>query len=213
LKILIVAAHPDDEVIGMGATIKKLSLKNNIHLCVVTEGASAQYQNERMIEVRKNSCKKSAKTLGISKITFLDYPDMKLDAKPHLEINRSLENVIDKFKPNSVYTTPYNDLNNDHKLVFDSTLIATRPTSSSVKELICYELPGLTKHPFTPNFYYDVSKYFSHKIRAFKIYKSEVEKFPHPRSIKSLENLAIFRGVESGLSMAESFQIIRKISS
>ena len=213
MKILIIAAHPDDEVIGMGATIKKLSLKNTIHLCVVTEGASAQYQNKSMIEVRKNSCKKSAKILGISKITFLDYPDMKLDTKPHLEINRSLEDVIDKFKPNSVYTTPYNDLNNDHKVVFESTLIATRPTSSYVKELICYELPGLTKHPFVPNFYYDVTKYFSHKIRAFKIYKSEVEKFPHPRSIKSLENLAILRGVESGLSIAESFQIIRKISS
>lgn len=213
MKILIIAAHPDDEVIGMGATIKKLSLKNTVHLCVVTEGASAQYQDENMIEVRKNSCKKSAKILGISKITFLDYPDMKLDTKPHLDINRSLEDVVDKFKPHSVYTTPYNDLNSDHKVVFESTLIATRPTSSSVKEFICYELPGFTKHPFTPNFYYDVTKYFSHKIRAFKIYKSEVEKFPHPRSIKSLENLAILRGVESGLSIAESFQIIRKISS
>ena len=212
MKILIVAAHPDDEVLGMGATIKKLSEKNIVYLCVVSEGASAQYKDKKMIQVRKNSCKKSSKILGISKIEFLDFSDMRLDSIPQLEINRSLEKVINKIKPDIVYTTPSHDLNKDHKIVFESTLVATRPLSSSVKEILSYELPGITQTPFTPNVYVDVTKQISHKIKAFKMYKSEVEKFPHPRSITAIENLSIQRGIESGLKNAESFQLIKKIS-
>ena len=211
MKILVIAAHPDDEVIGMGATIKKLSDKNHIDLCIVSEGATAQYSNKKMIQVRQESCKKSGKILGVSNITFLDFPDMKLDSIPHLEINRSLEKVIAKINPDVVYTTPYNDLNKDHLKVFESTLVAARPLSSSVKEIICYELPGLTNNPFKPNTYVEITDHISYKIKAFKMYKSEIEKFPHPRSIKSIENLSIQRGIESGLKNAEAFESIRKI--
>ena len=96
MQILIIAAHPDDECIGMGATIKKLSSKNKIHLCVVSEGASAQYTEKKMIIERSNACKKSGKILGISDYTFLNFPDMKLDSIPHLEINKELEKIIKK---------------------------------------------------------------------------------------------------------------------
>jgi len=212
MKILVIAAHPDDETLGMGATIKKLSAKNHIVLCVVSEGASAQYKDKKMIQVRKESCKKSAKILGISNIEFLDFPDMQLDSIPQLEINRSLEKIIDKIEPEIVYTTPSNDLNKDHKIVFESTLVATRPLSSSVKEILSYELPGLTQTPFSPNVFVDVTKQISHKIKAFKMYKSEIENFPHPRSIAAIENLSIQRGIESGLKNAESFKLIKKIS-
>jgi len=211
MKILIIAAHPDDEVLGMGATIKKLSYKNHIHLCVVSEGATAQYKNEKMIQVRKESCKKSSKILGISDITFLDFPDMLLDSIPHLKINRSLEELITRIKPDVIYTTPNNDLNKDHQIVFESTLVAARPLSSTVKEILSYELPGLKKTPFTPNVYVNITKQITYKIKAFKMYKSEIEPFPHSRSIKAIENLAIQRGIESGLHRAESFLLVRKI--
>ncbi len=213
MKILVIAAHPDDEVLGMGATIKKLSGKNNVNLCVVSEGATAQYNDKKMIQVRQESCKKSGKILGISNITFLDFPDMKLDSIPHLEINKSLEKIITKIKPDIIYTTPYNDLNKDHLTVFESTLVAARPVSSSIKEILCYELPGLMKNPFKPNVYVDISSQISHKIKAFKMYKSEIKKFPHPRSIKAIENLSIQRGVESGLKNAEAFESIKRIYS
>lgn len=212
LKILVVAAHPDDEVLGMGATIKKLSKKNTIHLCVVSEGASAQYKNRKMIKVRKNSCLKAGKILGISKFYFLEFPDMKLDSIPHLEINIELEKIINKFKPDVVYTTPNNDLNKDHQIVFESTLVVTRPGSSPVRKLLCYELPGLVVRSLNPNIYEEVSKELKFKIKAFKEYKSEIEKYPHPRSIKSIENLSIQRGIESGLKNAEGFNLIRDIS-
>jgi len=214
MNILIIAAHPDDEVLGMGATIQKLNKKNHkIHLCVVSEGATAQYKDSKMIEIRKKSCIKAGKLLGISTFDFLDFPDMKLDSIPHLEINIKLEKIIQKYKPEIVYTTPSNDLNKDHQIVFESTLVATRPQSSSVRELLSYELPGITQTPFFPNVYVDVSKEISHKIKAFKMYTTEIEKFPHPRSITAIENLSIQRGIESGLEHAEAFTLIKKIYS
>lgn len=209
----MIAAHPDDEVLGMGATIKKLTnKKKKIRLCVVSEGASAQYKDERMIKVREEACKKSAKILGISGVNFLGFPDMKLDSVSHLEINVELEKIIEKYQPETVYTTPFNDLNIDHQKVFESTLVATRTLTSPVKHLLCYELPGLMRTPFQPLVYEEISKEFSYKIKALKVYRSELKKFPHARSMESIKNLAIHRGIEAGLKKAEAFQLIRSVS-
>ena len=155
---------------------------------------------------------KSSKLLGISKVKFLDFSDMGLDTISQLEINKELEKVIEDYKPKVVYTTPSHDLHKDHQLIFDSTLVATRPYSSSVKQLLSYEIHGLVKQPFCPTVYENVEKEFSYKLKAFKMYKSEVMKFPHPRSLIAIENLAIQRGVESGLKKAEAFQLIRSIN-
>ena len=212
MDILVLAAHPDDEVLGMGATIRKLTKKNHkVHLCVVSEGATAQYKDNKMIEIRKKSCIKAGKLLGILTFDFLEFPDMRLDSIPQLEINIKLEKIIQKYKPEIVYTTPFNDLNKDHKIVFESTLVATRPLSSSVKQILCYELPGLVKTPFQPVIYENVKNEILYKIKAFKMYKSEITKFPHARSVEAIENLSIQRGIESGLQNAESFQMIRSI--
>ena len=207
----MISAHPDDEVVGMGATIKKLSLTNKIWLCVVSEGASAQYSDKKMIEVRRDACKKSSKILGISKIQFLDYPDMRLDSVSHLEINKELEKIIRKLKPKIVYSPPSHDLNKDHQKVFESSLVVTRPLVSSVKSLLCYELPGPVREPFRPTIYENVEKEFSYKIKGFKMYKNEIMKFPHPRSINAIENLAIYRGTQSGLRKAEAFELVHSI--
>ena len=204
----MISAHPDDEVVGMGATIKKLSLTNKIWLCVISEGASAQYSDKKMIKVRRDACKKSSKILGISKIQFLDYPDMRLDSVSHLEINKELEKIIRKLKPKIVYSPPSHDLNKDHQKVFESSLVVTRPLVSSVKSLLCYELPGPVREPFRPTIYENVEKEFSYKIKGFKMYKSEIMKFPHPRSINAIENLAIYRGTQSGLRKAVAFELV-----
>jgi LmbE family N-acetylglucosaminyl deacetylase len=209
MKILVIAPHPDDEVLGMGGTIKKLSKKNKIILCVVSEGATAQYKDKKMIKVRRDSCKKTAKILGISQTIFLDYPDMRLNLS-HLDINKKLEEIIEKYKPEIVYTAPKNDLNLDHQVVFSSTLVACRP-KSGVKQILCYEIQGNTKVPFVPNVFENIEKEFSYKIKGFKMYKSEIEEFPNPRSIIAIENLAIMRGIESGFKKAEAFELIKKI--
>ncbi len=211
MKILVITPHPDDEVIAMGGTIKKLSKTNHIELLVISEGATSQYSDKKMIKVRHDACLRSSKLLGIRNVTFLNFPDMQLDTISHIELNKSIEKFMSKFKPKVVYTSPNHDLNLDHQKVFESTLVATRPISSSVKKLFTYELPGFTKTPYNPNTFVDVSKSFEIKIKAFKFYKSEINPFPHPRSIKSLENLAVYRGIQSGLKKAEAFELIRKI--
>ena len=212
MNILVLAAHPDDETIGMGGTIKKLSKNNKIHLCVVSEGASAQYSDEKMITVRRNACKKSGKILGISDYTFLDFPDMQLDTIPHLEINIELEKIREKINPKIVYTTPNDDLNKDHQKVFESTLVMTRPHSSNVKHVLSYEFPGKRKTPLNHNVYEDITNEFKYKIEAFKMYKTELKNFLHPRSLKAVESIAIMRGIESGLQKAEAFNLIHHIN-
>lgn len=211
VNILILSAHPDDEVLGMGATIKKLSKKNKIFLCVVSEGASAQYKNKKMIEVRRNACIKSGKLLGISKFKFLNFPDLRLDSVPQLEINIEIEKIVREFKPEIIYTVPPNDLNADHKIVFESALIVGRPLTSTIKKILCYEVCTIVRTPFEPNIYENVENEIKYKLNAFKIYKSEVREFPHSRSLKAIENLATQRGIESGLMKAEAFQLIREI--
>lgn len=211
MKILIVVAHPDDEVLGMGGTIKKLSRNNQIRLCVISEGVSAQYDDEKMILVRRNACKKASKMLGISDVTFFDFPDQGLSSLHH-EINHELQKIIKKFRPEIVYSNSDSDLNLDHRQVFESCLAVCRPMYSTVKKLLAFEIPGHTKRQFNPNVYEDISKQFSIKIKAFKIYKNELMKFPHPRSVESIESFAKIRGIESGLKRAEAFELIRDIS-
>ena len=209
MNILITVAHPDDETIGMGGTIKKLSKNNEITLCVMTDGASAQYDDKKMIKIRQDSCKKAGKILGISKFHFLDFPDMKLDSISHLEKNKELEKIIKKVNPKILYSTPYNDLNKDHQEVFESCSVISRPISSNIKQFFCFEIGGRNKTPFNPNTYVDISKELPFKLKAFKQYKSEINPFPYQRSLKFIESLSHVRGVESGFKNAEAFQLIR----
>lgn len=111
-----------------------------------------------------------------------------------------------------MYTTPYNDINKDPQRTFESTLVVTRPNSSNIKQLLCYEIPGIVKTSFHLSIYENIDSEILFKVKAFKFYKTEVEKFPHPRSIKGIENLARHRGIESGLKNAEAFQLIRSIN-
>jgi len=163
MKILIIAAHPDDEVLGMGGTIKKLSKIFEVDLCVVSDGATAQYSDPKMIDVRRQSCIKSGKILGISNFYFLDFPDMELDSVPQIEINKKLETILKEKEYSVIYPTPSNDLNKDHRIVCESTLIAARPSRNKIKEIFSYEIPGHMITPFTSNVYENISKEFLFK--------------------------------------------------
>lgn len=211
MEILILAAHPDDEVLGMGGTIKKLSKQgHNLHLCTITEGASAQYRDEKMIEVRKNASIESGKFLGISSFEFLDFRDMGLDSIPRLDIIRKIEKTIQKIDPKMVFTTPGNDLHPDHELVHKCTIAASRPLKNNIERLLCYEIPSPLIQQFNPNVFENIEDEFGDKIDSFKMYESEVEEFPHPRSIQTIESLANFRGMQSGFKKAESFLLIQE---
>ena len=209
MNILIISAHPDDEVLGMGGTIKKMSKQgHNLQLCVVTEGSSAQYSDKKMIEIRKESCIKAGKFLGISTFDFLNFSDMGLDSIPQLEIIKKLENIIKRFNPEIVFTTPENDLHLDHKLVHKATIVACRP-KNKVRRVLSYEIPSPLIQQFNPNVFENIEMELDDKKNAFQFYESEIEDFPHPRSIEAINSLAKMRGFQSGFKSAEGFSLIQ----
>jgi len=212
MKILILAPHPDDETIGMGATISKLKKDgHSIYLCVISDGSSKKSRDKKKTRIRENDCKKVGKFLGITKVIFLGFPDTRLMEIAQVEINSSIEDVIKKTNPDVLFIPPDNDLHTDHSKVHNCALVASRPLTNKIKHIYSYEILGHVKTPFAPNVFVDVEKHLSKKLTAFKMYKSEQKEYPHHRSIKSIENLAIRRGVESGLKLAEGFRLIRGI--
>jgi LmbE family N-acetylglucosaminyl deacetylase len=214
MRILVVVAHPDDEVIGLGGTILKHSKNGDkVYLSIITEGVSAQYkENKIFLRLRRNSCQKSARFLGIQEVFFHDLPDAQLDKSSQLEINKIIEEDIKKVEPQRIYTHHWSDLHKDHRLVFESVLVASR----RVKEVFCFETIGSTNKckntgNFSPNFYIDISKELDKKLKALSLYNTEIKKFPSPISLESIKILARFRGIESSLNAAEAFVCIKKI--
>ncbi len=216
MEILCIAAHPDDEVIGLGGTISKhVKSGDNVYILIVTEGVGAQYDDSRKYrKLRQKACLDAAKLLGVSEVVFGDFPDAQLDTVPQLEVNRFIEEAIVKFSPDRVYTHHWSDNHKDHRLVYEATLTATRNSSC---EICSYEVIGSTnrngnlKGSFSPNFYVDVSENFEAKMKAIEFYSTEVKEFPHPISKEALRALAMVRGVESNLSFAEAFVCVRRV--
>ena len=221
--VLVVAAHPDDEVLGCGGTIAKYSKDNNIYLVILGEGISSRYiqrnevKKKELLQLRKDS-QKVGELLGIKEIFFFALPDNRFDTVSFLDIVKKVEEIIKKIKPEIIYTHYSGDLNIDHRLTFQAVLTATRPVKGcSVKEIYSFEIPSSTEwaYPdtFRPNVFIDVTKTINKKIKALKRYKSEVKKFPHPRSEKAIKNIAGRWGSLAGLKYAEAFEMIRDIRS
>lgn len=216
MRILVIGAHPDDEVFGCGATIARhAALGDQVYVMIVSEGVSAQYEDKaKFLKLRRDACLKAAKYLGVKKVFFEDFPDGKLDSISQLEINRSLEKIVEKIKPQRIYTHHYGDLHKDHRVVFESTLVAAR---KKVKEVYCYEIlgnmsKGFQKYiPFVPDYYVDIEKFLKKKLKALSFYHTEIRDFPNPFSEEAVESLAKFRGIESGLKAAEAFVCVKRI--
>ncbi|MBI4895179.1 MAG: PIG-L family deacetylase [Candidatus Aenigmarchaeota archaeon] len=217
MKILIIAPHPDDEVLGCGATIAKYTkLGHDVYTCIVTKAYTPDW-SEEFIKNRPKEVEKSNKILGIKKTYFLDFPTAKLDTVPQRDINKAISDVVSEVSPNTVFIPHKGDLNRDHRLVFECALVALRPNNSKVEKILSFEVLSETDwgHPiegFNPNLYVDVSKSFKKKIDAMKVYGTELKEYPHPRSIEAIESLAKKRGSEACLNLAESFFIIREVS-
>lgn len=224
MKVLVVAAHPDDEVFGMGGTIAKLSSEGDeVHVLIVTDGSKTQYKNhpeiDRIISNKKKEILLANNILGTKEVHLGNLLDMKLDSIEHVEINRVIEDTISKIKPQVVYTHFYGDVNLDHRRVYESTLVACRPTPNQVvQELYCYRVPSstewapqITTNIFLPNTIVDVSKYLKQKHAAIKAYKTEIREYPHPRSLEHIEKLDVIAGLKSGIGPAEEFMLLRRI--
>ena len=235
MKVLVIVAHPDDEVLGMGGTLRKLSVKNHdIKVVFLATGIAARrsdkFRNETKYEINKTLIKKmeeqikklrldakrALKILGIKNIEFFDFPDNEMDMVSNLEITKTIENIIKKFKPDVIYTHTKNDINVDHRAIFNATITATRPsTRVNVKKVICFEVPSSSEwnfgDTFSPNIFVDIKRELSYKKKAIQTYKTELKKFPHPRSANSLDIIAKRWGTVSGFEASEAFELIREL--
>ena len=216
--ILIIAAHPDDEILGCGGTIIKLKKDFNIKVLFMTDGVSARGKKSKEIIERKKSCKKLFKKLGISEPTFFNFPDNQMDSVPMLQIVKKIEHILKKIKPVTIFTHYAECLNIDHQITCKSVLTACRPLkNSTVKKILSFEILSSTEWSkfknkgFEPNYFIDISKQMKKKISSMKHYRRELRKYPHSRSIKAIEALARFRGVSCGVKYAEGFYLNRLI--
>ena len=223
-RILLIAAHPDDEVLGAGGTIAKMSADGmECHLLIVTDGSSSQYRGSdnlsKIVAAKEKETYKCAEILGIKSIHYGGLPDMKLDTIPHVVINQAIESVINELRPNVVFTHFWGDVNLDHQNVYKSTLVAVRPVLGQVvKELYCYRVPSSTEWTpnkentmFMPNYFVDIHNYAEQKYKAFACYATELRQYPHPRSVQYLRETDKAAGLRVGLPAAEEFVMLRKV--
>lgn len=220
MKILVIAPHPDDEVLGVGGTIANhTKMGDEVYLCVVTKAYTPDW-SEEFIKNREKEVLKVNKILGIKKTYFLDFPTVKLDTIPQKELNEAISRVVNKVRPDTVYIPHRGDVNKDHRLVFETALVALRPKlGGAARKVLSYETLSETEWAapptedvFTPNVYVDISDTLKTKLNAMSAYKSELKEYPHPRSLKSITALANKRGTEAGLKAAEAFMLVREIS-
>ena len=221
-KILVISAHPDDDALVCGGTIAKFSEeKSDVFVIYFTDGVSARLKNKNIkkeILCRRKNSIQAAKILGIKKCFFFSYPDNKLDKAPLLEITQKIEKIINQIKPEIVITHSEHDLNIDHQIINRAVITATRPKpESKVKKILLFETLSSSewkfsnkKNFFNPNYFVDISKTMKKKVLALKCYKKEILKWPHPRSIKGVRNLAMYRGQTVGLKYVEAFYLLRQ---
>lgn len=217
MKVLVVAPHPDDEVLGCGGTIARhFSDGDNVQVCIVTKAYRPDW-SEAFLRRRQREIADVKRVLEIEEIHTLDFPTVKLDTIPQKTLNDVLGGIFNKVRPDIVYIPHEGDLNRDHRLVFESCLVAARPVKHKIKRTLSYETLsetewGIPSKPFLPNFYVDISNTIEKKIEAIKAYKeTELKNPPHPRSVDTIISSAKKRGSEINVMFAEAFMLIREI--
>jgi LmbE family N-acetylglucosaminyl deacetylase len=224
--VLVVAAHPDDEVLGCGGTISRMAGEGrSVHVLLMADGETSRTSRSRKkipshrLAVRNSAAEAACKILGCATVEMLSLPDNRLDGLELLDVVRRIETSVLRYQPLTVLTHHAGDVNIDHRVVHDAVIAACRPQPGhSVKELLFFEVPSSTEwrppgsaEPFNPNWFVDISTTLDKKLEALKAYKSELKEFPHPRSLKAVEALALWRGATVGVDAAEAYILGRKI--
>jgi len=220
-RVLVFAAHPDDEILGMGGTLAVHTDRGDeVRVVVVTDGSSTQYPGDTELRARKEEeAVRAATEVGVTDYVHLDLPDMRLDTLPHVEVNLVVEEHLAKFTPHVVYT-PQPDVNRDHRVLFDSVAVATRPVpGQAVRRLLTYAPTSSTEWTpsplnwFVPNWFVDVTASLERKLAAFAHYETERREYPHPRSERAIRAAAAFYGASCGCEYAEPFVLVRSLES
>jgi len=221
-RILVVAAHPDDEVLGCGATIAK-HVESGDHICIafMANGVGSRDASDKSSESRKSATQCALNVLGVNSIRQFDFPDNKMDSIPLLDVVQAIEKLIEELRPEVIYTHYAGDLNIDHQVTHQAVITACRPQPSTwVKEIYSFEVLSSTHwqsqsmaNVFNPQYFVNVEQFIEQKIKALECYDEEIRPYPHARSYKSIRALAMHRGATVGIMHAEAFQIERIICS
>lgn len=222
--ILVVVAHPDDEILGCGGTIKRLVDEEGYEAYTLILGEGITSRDDRRDEKkRENDLKllgenahKANKIIGVNEVFLYDFPDNRFDTVSLLDIVKVIEKLKSEIKPEIIFTHYEKDLNVDHQITYKAVLTATRPvTDECVKELYSFEVLSSTEwnYPLTysPDVFFDISEYIQYKIKAMEVYTSEIRNYPHPRSLEGINIDAKSWGLKTGLEYAEAFKLGRMI--
>lgn len=224
--VLVVAAHPDDEVLGCGGTLlRHVAQGDQVHIMILAEGLTSRapqrdvkgFQAE--LDALHQNAQRVAKALGAKSIGLFNFPDNRMDHVDLLDVVKVIEGAIDEFSPEIVYTHHAGDVNIDHLQTHNAVVTACRSLpGQSVRELYFFETPSSTEWQmqtsdkvFLPTLYVDIAEVFEKKIKTLELYASEMRDYPHARSYKAVEILARFRGYAAGLEFAEAFSVGRII--
>ena len=224
--ILVVAAHPDDEVLGCGGSIARhADAVDHVQVLIVAEGATSRQQQRDRGQVDTElsdlarAAQKAGEILGATGVELLDLPDNRLDSIDRLDLVKLIEARIERYQPQIVYTHHAGDVNIDHRRLHEAVVTACRPTPGhSVKRLLSFEVASSTEWQppgsapaFQPNWFVDISDQWERKRLALEAYASEMRPWPHARSIQALEHLARWRGAQVGVQAAEAFCLLRQL--
>lgn len=224
--ILIVAAHPDDEVLGCGGTIARhADAGERVYILVVAEGATSRLADRSRAEAGLElsqlaaAAHAAAEILGAAGLELLDLPDNRLDGCDRLDLIKIIEQRVERYRPHTVYTHHAGDVNIDHRRLHEAVVTACRPTPGQpVRRLLSFEVASSTEWQppgsapaFQPNWFVDISAQWPRKRAALVAYGSEMRPWPHARSLEALEHLARWRGAQVGVEAAEAFCLLRQL--
>lgn len=225
--VCVIAAHPDDEILGCGGTIAKhIDNGDEVHVTIMAEGVTSRkeqrsYEKDKLLlEELKVTAQEVNNCIGSTSVRLFDLPDNRMDSLELLDVIKLVEKVIAEFNPNIIYTHFGSDVNIDHQLTYDAVVTACRPTpNQAIRTVLCFETPSSTEWqpsssriPFAPNWFISLNEeQMRKKMAALDVYHSEMRNFPHPRSFKAIEALAQWRGASVGTTYAEAFVLARNI--
>ena len=222
--VLIVAAHPDDEVLGCGGTLALLADQGaQVHVAFLADGVFSRDPSpgrQAELTARRAAAQKACDVLGVKSVSFGDFPDNRMDTVALLDITKAVEEMIARRQPDTIFTHHAGDLNIDHRRIHEAVVTACRPQRGHpVKTLLCFEVPSSTEWQlpgsapvFAPNWFVDISATLDRKLAALDAYAAELRPWPHPRSKQGVEHLARWRGTTIGAEAAEAFMLGRQLA-
>jgi len=220
MKVVIISAHPDDEVLGAGGTILKHSKNGDeVYWLIITNIYESQGFKTDTIANRQEEIRLVAERLGVTKTFKLDYPTMTLSSESVINLVPEISKVFTEIQPEIVYCLNRSDAHSDHRHTFDAVMACTKSFRYPfIKRVLMYECisetefaPSLSEKAFLPNYFVDITEFMEEKLEIMKIYSSELEEHPFPRSLRNITALATFRGASVGVEYAEAYQLVKYI--